>query len=75
LPYLRPALVGAAAIVSDVVRKFNATLMLVGSDPDDDHDVRPHAGARAVLQRGQSVPMAASALVALNPPAAGTRTR
>jgi hypothetical protein len=48
LPYLRPALLGSAAISFLMsFADFNTTLMLVGADaPLDGDDVRPHARRR-----------------------------
>ena len=61
LPYLRPALIGSAAIAFLMsFENFNTTLMLVGSDAAaDHHDVRPHARRRDPgAERRQPVPHA-----------------
>ena len=58
LPYLKPALIGAAAISFLMsFENFNTTLMLVGSDPPlTMHDVRAHARRREPgAQRGEPV--------------------
>ncbi len=59
LPYLRPALIGSAAIAFLMsFENFNTTLMLVGVGlAADDHDVRAHArGRHPGAQRRQPVP-------------------
>jgi spermidine/putrescine transport system permease protein len=68
LPYLRPALVGAAAISFLMsFENFNTTLMLVGSDPPLTIMMygRMREGASPVLNAVSLFLMAASALVAL----------
>jgi spermidine/putrescine transport system permease protein len=68
LPYLRPALVGAAAISFLMsFENFNTTLMLVGSDPPLTIMMygRMREGASPVLNAVSLFLMAASALLAL----------
>jgi spermidine/putrescine transport system permease protein len=68
LPYLRPALVGAAAISFLMsFENFNTTLMLVGSDPPLTVMMygRMREGASPVLNAVSLFLMAASALIAL----------
>ena len=68
LPYLRPALVGAAAISFLMsFENFNTTLMLVGSDPPLTIMMygRMREGATPVLNAVSLFLMAASALIAL----------
>ena len=68
LPYLRPALVGAAAISFLMsFENFNTTLMLVGSDPPVTIMMygRMREGASPVLNAVSLFLMAASALLAL----------
>jgi spermidine/putrescine transport system permease protein len=68
LPYLRPALVGAAAISFLLsFENFNTTLMLVGSDPPLTVMMygRMREGATPVLNAVSLFLMAASALIAL----------
>ena len=68
LPYLRPALVGAAAISFLMsFENFNTTLMLVGSDPPLTIMMygRMREGASPVLNAVSLFLMAASALIAL----------
>jgi spermidine/putrescine transport system permease protein len=68
LPYLRPALVGAAAISFLMsFENFNTTLMLVGSDPPLTVMMygRMREGATPVLNAVSLFLMAASALIAL----------
>ena len=79
LPYLRPALVGAAAISFLMsFENFNTTLMLVGSDPPLTVMMygRMREGASPVLNAVSLFLMAASALIALvlmRRPARGAR--
>jgi len=68
LPYLRPALIGAAAISFLMsFENFNTTLMLVGSDPPLTVMMygRMREGASPVLNAVSLFLMAASALIAL----------
>jgi len=68
LPYLRPALVGAAAISFLMsFENFNTTLMLVGSDPPRTIMMygRMREGASPVLNAVSLFLMVASALIAL----------
>jgi spermidine/putrescine transport system permease protein len=68
LPYLRPALIGAAAISFLMsFENFNTTLMLVGSDPPLTVMMygRMREGASPVLNAVSLLLMVASALVAL----------
>ena len=68
LPYLRPALVGAAAISFLMsFENFNTTLMLVGSDPPLTIMMygRMREGASPVLNAVSLLLMVASALIAL----------
>ena len=68
LPYLRPALVGAAAITFLMsFENFNTTLMLVGSDPPLTVMMygRMREGASPVLNAVSLFLMVASALIAL----------
>ena len=68
LPYLRPALIGAAAISFLMsFENFNTTLMLVGSDPPLTVMMygRMREGASPVLNAVSLLLMVASALMAL----------
>jgi len=68
LPYLRPALIGSAAISFLMsFADFNTTLMLVGADAPLTVEMygRMREGANARAQCGQLVLMLASALLAL----------
>ena len=68
LPYLKPALIGAAAIAFLMsFENFNTTLMLVGSDPPLTVMMygRMREGATPVLNAVSLFLMAASALLAL----------
>jgi spermidine/putrescine transport system permease protein len=81
LPYLKPALIGAAAIAFLMsFENFNTTLMLVGSDPPLTIMMygRMREGASPVLNAVSLFLMVASALLALalmRPPAAGPGKR
>ena len=68
LPYLKPALIGAAAISFLMsFENFNTTLMLVGSDPPLTVMMygRMREGASPVLNAVSLLLMVASALIAL----------
>jgi spermidine/putrescine transport system permease protein len=81
LPYLKPALIGAAAIAFLMsFENFNTTLMLVGSDPPLTIMMygRMREGASPVLNAVSLFLMVASALLALvlmRRPAAGRESR